>query len=52
MGETLTEKKINEKINVLREKLNNLMENEGDYIEIYKVSTALDELIFEYLKIS
>ena len=39
-----------EKINLLREKLNESIEKNLDYNTIYKLSVELDELIAEYYK--
>ncbi|WP_084757959.1 Spo0E family sporulation regulatory protein-aspartic acid phosphatase [Defluviitalea phaphyphila] len=35
-------------IDILRERLNNLIEKEEDFEEIYKLSTELDQLILNY----
>ncbi len=37
-------------IEQLREVLNDLMEKDGNYEEIYKVSVALDQLIADYYR--
>ena len=41
---------IDEKICKLREELNNSILENKDYKIIYKISTDLDELIYEYYK--
>ncbi|HBY20419.1 MAG TPA: Spo0E family sporulation regulatory protein-aspartic acid phosphatase [Clostridiales bacterium] len=41
-------KKFAEQIDVLRMKLNELIRNNADYMEIYKVSVELDELIAQF----
>lgn len=41
---------LDKKIDILRKKLNKLIENKSDYSEIYKLSVELDELILEYTK--
>ena len=41
---------LNEKICKLREELNNSILENKDYKIIYKISTDLDELIYEYYK--
>ena len=42
---------LDEKICKLREELNNSILENKDYKIIYKISTDLDELIYEYYKI-
>ena len=39
---------LNEKIELLRKKLNRLVKNNAPYEEIYKVSIELDKYIVEY----
>ena len=41
---------LNEEICKLRDKLNESIENNADYEEIYKLSVELDELITKYYK--
>lgn len=41
---------LNEEICKLRDKLNESIENNADYEEIYKLSVELDELIAKYYK--
>ena len=41
---------LNDEICKLRDKLNNAIENNADYDEIYKLSVELDELIAEFYK--
>ena len=41
---------LNEEICKLRDKLNESIENNADYEEIYKLSVELDELIARYYK--
>ena len=41
---------LNEEICQLRDKLNESIENNADYEEIYKLSVELDELIARYYK--
>ena len=43
---------LDEKIDELRSKLNDLILNNANYDEIYKASIMLDELIVEYYKIN
>lgn len=39
---------VNEKINILREKLHDLIEQGADFSEIQEVSVLLDECLIEY----
>lgn len=41
---------IDDRINVLRQKLNELIEYNQDYEQIYNLSLELDKLILEYSK--
>lgn len=41
---------IDDRINVLRQKLNELIEDNQDYEQIYNLSLELDKLILEYSK--
>lgn len=41
---------INDKISILRQKLNGLIEDSQDYEQIYNLSLELDKLILEYSK--
>lgn len=41
---------LDEKICTLRDKLNTSIEEQKDYNVIYKISTDLDQLIFEFYK--
>lgn len=38
----------NEKLNALKEKLNELVKNNAQYEEIYKISKEIDKYIVEY----
>lgn len=44
----MDKKDLRKEIENLRKKLNNLMAKNADYMEIYNVSIALDELLSEY----
>jgi hypothetical protein len=39
---------LDEKIVVLKEKLNNIIINENNYEEIYKISSEIDDLIIDH----
>jgi hypothetical protein len=41
---------INEKIETLKNELNELVKNEADFEEIYKVSKQIDKYLVEYYK--
>lgn len=41
---------IDDRINVLRQKLNELIEDNQDYEQIYNLSLELDKLVLEYSK--
>ncbi len=41
---------VEEKINLLKEKLDNLVANNAPYDELYKISRELDEYISKYYK--
>ena len=41
---------LEEKIKILREKLNKSIEKDEEYKKIYKISVELDELIVKYYK--